>query len=110
MDKKLLGRKINATRKELGITGEKLADLCGINATYLRQIESGTKIPSLPMFVTLCKELKVSPSYLLSEALPQDSYCEMEEIFELWQKGTPQQIRMINNMIKSALLSFDQEQ
>lgn len=67
MDKKLLGRKINAARKDRGITGEQLAELCSINATYLRQIEAGTKIPSLPLFVTICKELKASPSYLLAD-------------------------------------------
>lgn len=70
MDKKSLGRRLNTARKDRGITGEKLAEACNINATYLRQIEAGTKVPSLPVFVTICKELGVSPNYLLAEALP----------------------------------------
>ena len=64
MDRKGLGSRIKAARKERGLTGEKLAECCNINATYLRQIEAGTKTPSLPMFVGLCRQLSVSPSYL----------------------------------------------
>ena len=56
MNKKQLGKKVNIARKDCGLTGEKLAEACHINPTYLRQIESGTKIPSLPVFVTICKD------------------------------------------------------
>lgn len=52
MDKKLLGKRINMARKERGWTGERLAEACSINATYLRQIEAGSKVPSLPVFVS----------------------------------------------------------
>ena len=45
MDKKLLGRRINAARKDRGWTSEHLSEICNINATYLRQIESGAKTP-----------------------------------------------------------------
>lgn len=58
MGDKLLGRRINAARKDRGITSERLSELCNINDTYMRQIESGAKIPSLPVFVTICKELR----------------------------------------------------
>ena len=88
MDKKLLGRKINAARKDRGITGEQLAELCSINATYLRQIEAGTKIPSLPVFVTICKELKASPSYLLADSLEGSGAEDMDVLFGLWKKAT----------------------
>ena len=47
MDKTLLGKRINTARKERGLTSERLSEACGINATYLRQIESGAKVPSL---------------------------------------------------------------
>ena len=47
MDKKLLGKRINTARKERGWTSERLAEACSINATSLRQIEAGTKIPRL---------------------------------------------------------------
>ena len=106
MDRKLLGRQINIARKDRGLTSEKLSEACNINATYLRQIESGAKMPSLPVFVTLCRELKVSPSYLLVEVLPDTEIKEMDTLLELWQTATPKQIKMITSMVQSALESF----
>lgn len=107
MEKKLLGRRINISRKERGITSEKLSEACNINATYLRQIESGAKMPSLPVFILLCKALKVSPSYLLADILPDSEIQEMDELQDLWQKATPKQLKMISSMIQGALNSMD---
>lgn len=106
MDKKLLGKQINRARKDRGLTSEKLSEACNINATYLRQIESGSKLPSLPVFVSICRELKVSPSYLLIEVLPGAEIREMDALWELWQTATPNQIKLINAMVKSALENF----
>ena len=106
MDKKLLGKKINLARKDIGLTSEKLSEMCNINATYLRQIESGAKMPSLPVFVSLCENLKVSPSYLLAEILPNSESQEMDILFELWKAATPKQIKLITAMIRGALDNF----
>ena len=103
MDKKLLGKKINFSRKDKGLTSEKLSELCNINATYLRQIESGAKMPSLPVFISICRELKVSPSYLLADILSDPEIQEMDVLSELWEKASPKQIKMVNSMIRSAL-------
>lgn len=103
MDTKLMGRRINAARKDLGLTSEKLSEQCGINATYLRQIEAGSKMPSLPMFVLLCQKLKVTPSYLLPDVLPEGSVGEMDDLLELWRRATPTQLRLISAMLQSAL-------
>ena len=96
MDKKLLGKRINIARKERGWTSERLSEACNINATYLRQIESGAN-------VLLCEALKVSPSYLLAEVLPSMELQNMDVLLELWQTATPRQITMITSMIRSAL-------
>lgn len=101
MNGKPLGRRINAARKEKGLTSEKLSELCDINATYLRQIETGRKIPSLPMFVLLCQKLQVSPSYLLADVV--DGYGNVDEIMDLYRQATPMQFRLIVAMIHSAL-------
>lgn len=103
MDKKLLGKRINMARKERGWTGERLAEACSINATYLRQIEAGSKVPSLPVFVSLCAALNVSPTYLLVEVLPQQGNQDMDALLELLQTATPKQLNMMASMIRSAL-------
>ncbi len=103
MDKKLLGKRINAARKDRGLTSEKLSELCGINATYLRQIESGAKLPSLPLFVCLCEKLRTSPAYLLAEQLGGDESTGIDALLELQRSATPGQLRLVNAMISSAL-------
>ena len=103
MDKKLLGKRINTARKEKGWTGERLSEECSITATYLRQIESGEKLPSLPVFVSICAALKVSPAYLLADSLTYPEAQDMDTLLELCQKATPKQMNMITAMIHSAL-------
>ena len=68
METKGLGKRINMVRKDRGFTADRLSELCSINATYLRQIEGGTKVPSLPVFINICNALKISPDYLLRDA------------------------------------------
>ena len=67
MDKYPFGGRVRAARKQLGITGEKLSEACNIDPSYLRQIECGLKLPSLQVFIILCRELKVSPERLLAD-------------------------------------------
>jgi len=109
MDRISLGRRIHSARKEKGITGERLSEACHINATYLRQIEAGTKTPSLPVFVSLCRELQVSPSYLLADTLPAAADDSNTDLLTLWQKATPGQMQLITAMIKGALTLFPEE-
>lgn len=108
MDKKLFGKKLNMARKDRGLTSERLSETCGLNSTYLRQIEGGTKIPSLPVFVLLCQKLKVSPSYLLSGEFEDYDVQEMDMLFDLWQRATPTQIKMISAMVKSVIDILDE--
>lgn len=84
MDKKLFGTRINKARKDRGLTAEKLAEACNINSTYLRQIEGGKKLPSLPVFATLCRELRVSPNYKTgSDAINRRIDAILLELLEL---------------------------
>ena len=103
MEKKLLGKRINAARKERGWTNEHLAEVCNINATYLRQIESGAKTPSLQVFVSLCDALRVSPTYLLADNLADSTAKDLDALPELYKSATPAQVNMITAMVKSAL-------
>ena len=103
MENNFLGRKINVARKEMGLTSEKLAELCNINATYLRQLESGAGMPSLPVFISICRELKVSPSYMLSDYLRDPSAQKMDELWDIWKSATPKQVKLISAMIHSAI-------
>ena len=103
MERKLLGRRIKEVRNERGLTGEKLAELCHIDATYLRQIEGGTKSPSLPVFTDICNVLRISPAYLLKDSLSQNEYERLGELARLWERAAADQIELVTTMVKAAL-------
>lgn len=103
MDKAALGQRLRQARKDRGLTSEKLSELCSINATYLRQIEAGTKVPSLPVFVSLCRELGTHPDFLLMDSLPGIGIEEYSELSSLLQTATPSQMKVITTMLCGAL-------
>ena len=74
MEKKLLGKRINAARKERGWTSERLAEVCNINATYL-----------------------------LADNLADATVTELDTLPELYRTATPAQLNLITAMVKSAL-------
>lgn len=65
MDTKIIGARIRFRRKELKITQANLAASLGCANNYLSTIENGNQIPSLPLFIKICKQLNVTPNYLL---------------------------------------------
>ena len=107
LNRKMLGQRIRTARKEKGLTGEKLADACNINPTYLRQIEAGTKIPSLPMFVTICEALNASPGYLLSDSFDESGSRGAVPLSVLCDKATPSQRRIITAMVDAAVKAME---
>ena len=100
MDKVGLGNRIRLARKDAGFTGERLSEICDVNAAYLRQIECGAKTPSLPLFISLCQALRVSPSYLLADILPESEDQDVEALMRLCRNASPKQIDMIASILE----------
>lgn len=103
MEDKGLGRRINMVRKDRGFTADRLSELCNVNATYLRQIEGGTKVPSLPVFINICNALKISPDYLLQDSLMDNEISKIRELTELWESTSPGEQEIASAMIQAVL-------
>jgi transcriptional regulator with XRE-family HTH domain len=103
MKEKGLGKRINIVRKDRGFTTDKLSELCNINATYLRQIEGGIKMPSLPVFIDICNALKISPNYLLQDMLVDNEVSKINELTELWETVSPSGQEIATAMIRTVL-------
>lgn len=58
---KVLGKKIQKQRKEIGYTQEELGDKVGISRAYMGYIEQGRYAPSLEVLEKIAKALKTSP-------------------------------------------------
>ena len=90
-------------RKDRGFTADRLSELCHINATYLRQIEGGSKMPSLPVFIDICNALRISPDYLLRDMLAENEVSRIRELAELWENTSPSQQEIATAMIRAVL-------
>lgn len=97
--------RINAVRKSKGMTSEKLAEACDIGASYLRQIESGAKVPSLPLFIVICQKLQVSPNCLLPDLIVPSESEKLKKIEKIFLEGNPKpkQIEMFEEMAEVIL-------
>lgn len=109
LDGKMLGKRINIARKSRGLTSEKLAEMCSINATFLRQIEGGSKGPSLSVFTAICKNLNVSADYLLFGDLGSDLDGSISPLIKLQENATPRELKLITAMIDSAAEVLQEE-
>ena len=103
MEDKGLGKRINMVRKDRKFTADRLSELCNVNATYLRQIEGGTKVPSLPVFINICNALKISPDYLLQDSLADNEISKIRELTELWENTLPSEQEIATTMIQAVL-------
>ena len=103
MKKNGLGKRINTVRKDRGLTADRLSEMCNINAAYLRQIEGNVKMPSLPVFIDICKALKISPDYLLQDELRENEISTIREIEALWKDTSPSKQALALAMLKAAL-------
>lgn len=103
MDRKLLGIRIKEARKERGLTADALSELCHIDDTYLRQIEGGSKSPSLPVFTEICNALHMSPAYFLKDSLLWNEYANLGELARLWEQASPGQIELVTAIVRTAL-------
>ncbi len=52
---KEFGKQVKLARNQANLSTNQLGDKCDLDPSYIRQIESGSKLPSLPTFVKICK-------------------------------------------------------
>ena len=55
-------------RKQVGLTQEKLAELCNTDACYIRQIEIGRRFPSIDYIERIAKALNIAAYRLFYDA------------------------------------------
>lgn len=65
MDKKIIGKRLRQQREELQLTREKFAEIVGISAPFLAEIESGRKGMSSETLYKICKNIPISANYIL---------------------------------------------
>lgn len=72
--RKILAANIRQLRKQLGLSQEELADLCGLHRTYVGSIEREERNATLSSIDAFAKALKVQAAYLLMENLDVSTF------------------------------------
>lgn len=105
VNRKTVGKQIQACRDATGLSQEQLAEKIGISTIFLSAIECGGRSPSLENFVKICNALEVESDVLLASVLDNGykiKASKLSEIIENMESGDRQRIlnvveTMINN-------------
>ena len=91
------------------MTSEALAGRCEVNPVFIRQIESGRRLPSMNVFIRICNALQVSSDLLLEDSLERQEGNDKNEILELLPKLNNRQLGVVKVVAKSYIECIDTE-
>lgn len=105
------GRRLSKVRKEMQLSPQQLAINCGITVTFIHQIETGTRLPSLSTFIKLCNELQTSPTYFLGNGLKNkfsnyNSNYKWKELTQIQYNMTPKAQKITADIIRILIQNF----
>lgn len=101
MDYYEIGQRIRKMRKAHDLSQEELAEKIGISTTHMSHIETGNTKLSLPVLVAISQALEVQTDDLLFEGAATSRKNSLNEIMELLETCTLQQIRVIQDIIRA---------
>ncbi|MFD3260751.1 helix-turn-helix domain-containing protein [Paenibacillus lentus] len=99
---KLVGARVKALRKELGLSQEALGEKGGFHFSYIGQIERGEKNISLLNLAKIAATLDVSVAQLFAY-INEDSEltnADLKDIVMMLRNAKPEQVRMAKNVIR----------
>lgn len=107
MDKSALGQKLRDARQKKGYTQQALAEIADIGNVYLGEIERGTKMPSLNIFIKLIEALDISADYILRDELTSGKEYIYDEITQKLKNLTPKQRKTAADILDAYLCNLD---
>lgn len=102
MDQRAFGHRVQVARIEAGLSVIELADKIGITDVFVRHIEAGRRLPSLPVFIELCNTLRIAPSYFWPEDLDLELEDPVQMAINVISGCSPRESAMIIEMIGAA--------
>jgi transcriptional regulator with XRE-family HTH domain len=66
--KATIGSVLRAKRKKLGVSQEKIAEIAGVDRTYVSILERGLKSPTVETLEKICAALGTLPERVIEEA------------------------------------------
>ena len=103
---KEMGQRIMERRKKLGMTQEALAELSELTTQFVSYAESGKRGMRPENLMKVAAALGVSTDYLLTgDIIDKDKLLLSEKLDKL----TPQQVRIVENVIDECIALFSKD-
>ena len=102
-----IGQRIRKLRKAQGLSQEQLAEQVAISTTHMSHIETGNTKLSLSVLVDIASVLHASVDELLFDAAPNQKQLALDDIRTVLEGCTPQQAKIISEIIKSTKIALD---
>lgn len=105
LDYRKIGNRIRQERECLGISREKFAELVGLSAVYIGQIERGERKMSLDTLAVISKRLRTSLDYLLLGVKHDQGrpLSEIDEVYNLLSKFSEEGLTVTTGILKAVL-------
>lgn len=98
-----VGDRIRHFRELKGYSVNKLANLCGISQSYLREVELNNKNPTVEMLSIICEPLELSLVEFFSEDTELDAVFMDSPLIRSIYKLSPEQRDKLSIFINSLL-------
>ena len=107
MDYYAIGQRVRKFTKARNISQEQLAEQIGISVTHMSHIETGNTKLSLPVLVDLAAALEVRSDELLFDNDMTERSAVCNEVSDLLDTCTTQQIKIMLDILKAAKISLN---
>ena len=98
---KVFASKMYNFRKEMKLTQEELADVLGLDNSYVSLLERGARVPSLLTLDRIAKAFKVKAADLLTEVPRGEKYSfRQKELLYIIREGSPEDVDKIYRVMK----------
>lgn len=103
MDRSILGKKIRAERKRLGLSQEQVAEMINVSTSYIGLVERGERSVTLEKLISLANCFHVSLDSLLQDNISVPQSFQDEQIYKLWNQASEREKNLILSIVHSIL-------
>ena len=94
-----IGRRIQKTRKEKGLSQSALAEQINISTPYLSDIENGKVSYSVTILMDITEALQVSADWLLRSNTPTTNTIQLQEVNNILSDCTPEEAESLLHLL-----------
>lgn len=99
IDNKNFGRRLRELRKSKGLNADQFAEKVGISTHFVREMESGRKLPSVSVLIKIVNDLDISADLLLRDYVNRADDAVIKELSQRLSGLNAEQLSMITDVI-----------